>query len=127
MNQARGPVRFLAFAYADAATNMAVDEAVLEAYLAGLAPPTLRLYGFDPPAEVLDLPIGISRAARPRTRTRRAIVRQPGASRMCRRSLSTRRRLLREGEDDVPAGPLHREPDRSRRVLACAGAHGQLR
>lgn len=68
MNQARGPVRFLAFAYADAATNMAVDEAVLEAYLAGLAPPTLRLYGFDPPAVSLGhtqkLPEGLLDRAR---------------------------------------------------------------
>jgi lipoate-protein ligase A len=29
---------------------MAIDEAILEAHLAGLVPPTLRLYGFEPPA-----------------------------------------------------------------------------
>jgi len=43
-------LRFIAFDVADAATNMAMDEAILEAHLAGLAPPTLRLYGFKPPA-----------------------------------------------------------------------------
>ncbi|MBX9948305.1 MAG: lipoate--protein ligase family protein [Candidatus Obscuribacterales bacterium] len=34
----------------DAATNMAVDEAILEAHIAGAVPPTLRFYGWAPPA-----------------------------------------------------------------------------
>lgn len=42
--------RYLGFAAADAATNMALDEAILEAHLAGTVPPTLRLYGFTPGA-----------------------------------------------------------------------------
>lgn len=33
----------------DGATNMAVDEAILRAVAAGLAPPTLRFYAWDPP------------------------------------------------------------------------------
>lgn len=35
---------------ADGATNMAVDEAILRALASGDAPPTLRLYAWDPPA-----------------------------------------------------------------------------
>ena len=35
---------------ADGATNMAVDEAILGAVASGEAPPTLRLYAWDPPA-----------------------------------------------------------------------------
>jgi lipoate-protein ligase A len=42
--------RFLPFASSDAVTNMALDEAILEAHLQGLVPTTLRLYGFAPPA-----------------------------------------------------------------------------
>ncbi len=42
--------RLIAFAAHSGETNMAVDEAILEAHLAGAVPPTLRLYGFDPPA-----------------------------------------------------------------------------
>jgi len=34
----------------DAATNMAIDEAILEAHIAGAVPPTLRFYGWAPPA-----------------------------------------------------------------------------
>lgn len=33
--------------------NMAIDEAILEAHLAGLVPPTLRFYGFEPAAVTL--------------------------------------------------------------------------
>ncbi|WP_110955062.1 lipoate--protein ligase family protein [Anaerosinus massiliensis] len=35
---------------ADAATNMAVDEAILSAHIAGKVPPTLRFYGWQPAA-----------------------------------------------------------------------------
>jgi len=42
--------RFLPFASFDGATNMAIDEAILECHLQGLVPATLRLYGFAPPA-----------------------------------------------------------------------------
>lgn len=34
---------------ADGATNMAIDEALLESFLAGQSPPTVRLYGWCPP------------------------------------------------------------------------------
>lgn len=37
----------------DAATNMAIDEALLDRHLAGLMPPVVRLYGFAPPAVTL--------------------------------------------------------------------------
>ncbi len=47
--------------------NMAVDEAIMEAVAAGLQPPTLRLYGWEPPAVSLGyhqaLDGGISREA----------------------------------------------------------------
>ena len=46
---------------ADGAANMATDEALLDFYLteAGAScPPTLRLYGWDPPALSLDHYLG---------------------------------------------------------------------
>lgn len=44
--------RLVIHAGLDGATNMAIDEAILESYLAaaGPVPPTLRLYGWSPPA-----------------------------------------------------------------------------
>jgi lipoate-protein ligase A len=42
--------RLLPYAVKTPAQNMAVDEAVLHCYLEGLVPPTLRFYGWDPPA-----------------------------------------------------------------------------
>lgn len=41
--------RLLDTGLADGATNMAVDEAIVRALHAGLIPPTLRLYGWNPP------------------------------------------------------------------------------
>jgi lipoate-protein ligase A len=41
--------RLLIDGVADGFTNMAVDEAILEGYLAGEAPPTLRFYRWHPP------------------------------------------------------------------------------
>jgi lipoate-protein ligase A len=41
--------RLLNSGYADGATNMAVDEAILRAVAEHLAPPTLRFYGWQPP------------------------------------------------------------------------------
>ena len=41
--------RLLRSSPTDGATNMAVDEAILRAVAAGLAPPTLRLYAWKPP------------------------------------------------------------------------------
>ncbi len=42
--------RFIDFEYADCFTNMAVDEATAAAFGNRLVPPTLRLYGWRPPA-----------------------------------------------------------------------------
>lgn len=39
--------RFIPYEVFDAATNMAVDEAILEAHLQGFVPPTLRFYGWS--------------------------------------------------------------------------------
>lgn len=43
-------IRYITLSAADAATNMAIDEAILESHLAGTSPATLRLYQFQPPA-----------------------------------------------------------------------------
>jgi lipoate-protein ligase A len=42
--------RLIPYSLHDAADNMAIDEAMLDAHLAGQSPPTLRLYGWKPPA-----------------------------------------------------------------------------
>lgn len=47
--------RLLPYAEFDGATNMAIDEAILEACIAGESPPTLRVYGFVPPAITIGL------------------------------------------------------------------------
>lgn len=52
--------RLLYSAPADGATNMAVDEAILQAVAAGLVPPTLRFYAWEPPC----LSLGRSQPAR---------------------------------------------------------------
>jgi len=44
------PYRLINFAVHDAAANMAIDEAILEAHLQGRVPPTLRIYQFAPAA-----------------------------------------------------------------------------
>lgn len=41
--------RLIVSGFADGATNMAIDEAILQAVSEGLVPPTLRFYGWDPP------------------------------------------------------------------------------
>jgi lipoate-protein ligase A len=42
--------RLIPYGTADGAMQMAIDEAILEAHLSDLVPPTLRLYGFTPAA-----------------------------------------------------------------------------
>lgn len=51
--------RLLITGPADGATNMAIDEAIAEAVRAGKSPPTLRFYGWQPPA----LSLGIAQEA----------------------------------------------------------------
>ncbi len=43
-------LRVISYTVRDAAENMALDEAIAVAVGAGRSPPTLRLYGWDPPA-----------------------------------------------------------------------------
>jgi lipoyl(octanoyl) transferase len=54
--------RFLPFSMASAAENMAIDETILDSYVAGDAPPTLRLYGFAPSAVSLGYAQKMSRS-----------------------------------------------------------------
>lgn len=42
--------RFIDTGDSDGFTNMAIDEAILHAYEKGMTPPTLRVYGWNPPA-----------------------------------------------------------------------------
>lgn len=42
--------RLIPYSVHSAADNMAIDEAILDAHLEGLVSPTLRLYGWEPPA-----------------------------------------------------------------------------
>ena len=57
--------RLLSYSSYDGATNMAIDDAILEARIAGAVPPTLRLYGFAPPA----VTIGLSQKMMPEVMT----------------------------------------------------------
>lgn len=41
--------RLIDTGYKDGFTNMAIDEAILQSVIAGLTPPTVRLYGWSPP------------------------------------------------------------------------------
>lgn len=43
-------IRVIPFEYGEAAFNMALDEAIMRSVGSGKSPPTLRLYGWDPPA-----------------------------------------------------------------------------
>jgi lipoate-protein ligase A len=47
--------RFIACSGHDGFTNMAIDEAIMESYIGGDVPPTLRLYIFSPPAMTIGL------------------------------------------------------------------------
>lgn len=46
---APAPWRLIVDAESDGATNMAVDQAILDAVVEGLSPPTLRFYAWSPP------------------------------------------------------------------------------
>lgn len=54
------PFRLLLDQHCDGATNMARDEAISHAVSAGLQPPTLRFYGWEPPAISLGMSQRIS-------------------------------------------------------------------
>lgn len=58
--------RFVPYKVSDPALNMAIDEAILEAHLAGKVPPTLRIYGWSPAA----VSIGYSQSLRDESRDR---------------------------------------------------------
>jgi lipoate-protein ligase A len=53
------PWRFLNSGRSDGATNMAVDEAILEGVVAGESPPTVRVYAWEPPT------VSIGRSQKP--------------------------------------------------------------
>lgn len=49
-NAVRDKWRLISPKYNDPYANMAIDEAILRGYIAGVAPPTLRIYGWKPSA-----------------------------------------------------------------------------
>lgn len=61
--------RLLITGFADGATNMAVDEAIMRGVAEGIVPPTLRFYGWEPPcvsigyAQSLEGEIDLARCA----------------------------------------------------------------
>jgi lipoate-protein ligase A len=74
--------RLITYSEHDAATNMAIDEAVLETHAIGLTPPTVRLYCFAPAAVTIGF--GQKMAATEIARIRREgfdIVRRPTGGR----------------------------------------------
>lgn len=77
------PARLIRSPAAPGAVNMATDEALLQACAAGEAPPTLRLYAWDPPAVSLGYFQSLDRAV-DREACRRAgidVVRRPTGGR----------------------------------------------
>jgi len=74
--------RFIPYAKYTAAENMAIDEAILDAHLEGHVPPTLRLYGWSPPAVSLGYGQKISPTMQERIRSHGYdIVRRPTGGR----------------------------------------------
>ncbi len=74
--------RLIPYQVHDAATNMAIDEAILEAHLNGEAPPTLRVYGWKPQAVSIGYGQRLSETIEQRIRTRGFdIVRRPTGGR----------------------------------------------
>ena len=69
-NYAPATWRLIDSGYADGATNMAVDEAIMRAVAERLVPPTLRFYGWQPPcvsigyAQSLEAEIDLERCRR---------------------------------------------------------------
>lgn len=62
--------------------NMAIDEAILDAHVAGLVPPTLRVYGFVPPCVTIGLSQKMEESAVDRIRSRAIdVVRRPTGGR----------------------------------------------
>lgn len=74
--------RLIDYEVYDAATNMAIDEAILNAHLAGLVPPTLRFYGWSPPAVSIGYGQKFPEAAASRVREKGFdIIRRPTGGR----------------------------------------------
>jgi lipoate-protein ligase A len=62
--------RLVTYSVHNAADNMAIDEAILDAHLAGESPPTLRLYGWKPEAVSIGYGQKISPAVEERIHSR---------------------------------------------------------
>ncbi|MBX9670803.1 MAG: lipoate--protein ligase family protein [Candidatus Obscuribacterales bacterium] len=74
--------RLIPYQVHDAATNMAIDEAILEAHLHGKVPPTLRVYGWKPRAVSIGYGQRLSESIERRIRDRGFdIVRRPTGGR----------------------------------------------
>jgi lipoyl(octanoyl) transferase len=74
--------RLISYQSNDAISNMAIDEAILEAHLQGLVPPTLRLYRFWPSALSIGYSQRLSQARIEKLKSHSiAIVRRPTGGR----------------------------------------------
>src|SRR5687768_17097271 len=74
--------RFIPYAVHDAADNMAIDEAILDAHLEGLVSPTLRIYGWEPRAVSIGYGQKLSYTVESRIRSRGYdVVRRPTGGR----------------------------------------------
>jgi lipoate-protein ligase A len=74
--------RLIRYETFDAATNMAIDEAILESHIKGDTPPTLRFYGFQPEAISLGYAQKLDDALLQRLRqSKYSLVRRPTGGR----------------------------------------------
>ncbi len=74
--------RFIPYSVHDAAENMAIDEAILDAHLENLVPPTLRIYGWEPRAVSIGYGQKLSSAVQSRIKSRGYdVVRRPTGGR----------------------------------------------
>lgn len=74
--------RLIPYSIHDAAENMAIDEAILDAHLEGLVTPTLRLYGWEPRAVSIGYGQKLSNTVESRMKSRGYdVVRRPTGGR----------------------------------------------
>lgn len=74
--------RLIPYAVQSAAENMAIDEAILDAHLSGLVPPTLRVYGWEPRAVSIGYGQKLSETVESRIKARGYdVVRRPTGGR----------------------------------------------